>query len=136
LGVVPGIRSWCREFGERQKMEIDFKDDVSRLVPLEIGLCLFRILQEALHNAIKHSGVKRIEVEIAEHGNEVHLEIKDSGRGFDLEAVKRGSGLGLTSMRERARLVGGTLTLESKPMQGTSIHVRVPLKVKAGASAA
>ena len=136
LGAIRGIRSWCKEFGERQKMEIDFKDDVSRLVPLEIGLCLFRILQEALHNAIKHSGVKRIEVEIAEHGNEVHLEIKDSGRGFDLEAVKRGSGLGLTSMRERARLVGGTLTLESKPMQGTSIHVRVPLKVKAGASAA
>jgi PAS domain S-box-containing protein len=128
LGVVPGIRSWCREFSERQKMEIDFTDNVSHPVPSEIGLCLFRILQEALHNAIKHSGVKRIEVELAERSNEVHLNIRDSGRGFDIEAAKRGRGLGLTSMQERARLVGGTTTFESKPMQGTRIHVRVPLE--------
>jgi PAS domain S-box-containing protein len=136
LGVVPGIRSWCREFGERQKMEIDFKDDVSHPVPSEIGLCLFRILQEALHNAVKYSGVKRIEVELAERSNEVHLKIKDSGHGFDIEAAKRGSGLGLRSMQERAQLVGGTIAIESKPMQGTSIRVRVPFQAKASSSAA
>ena len=136
LGVVPGIRSWCREFGERQKMEIDFKDDVSHPVPSEIGLCLFRILQEALHNAVKYSGVKRIEVELAERSNEVHLKIKDSGHGFDIEAAKRGSGLGLRSMQERAQLVGGTIAIESTPMQGTSIRVRVPFQAKASSSAA
>ena len=127
LGVVPGIRSWCTEFGEHQSMEIAFRSDVSHPVPSGIGLCLLRILQEALHNAAKYSGAKRIEVEIAERSNEIHLKIKDSGRGFDIEAAKRGSGLGLTSMQERARLVGGTISLESKPMIGTSIHVRVPL---------
>jgi PAS domain S-box-containing protein len=128
LGVVPAIRSWCREFGERQKTEIDFKDDVSHPVPLEIGLCLFRILQEALHNAIKYSGVKRIEVEVVELSNEVHVKIKDSGRGFDIEATKRGSGLGLTSMQERVKLVNGAINIESKPMAGTTIHITVPLR--------
>jgi signal transduction histidine kinase len=128
LGVVPAIRSWCREFGERQKTEIDFKDDVSHPVPLEIGLCLFRILQEALHNAIKYSGVKRIEVEVVERSNEVHVKIKDSGRGFDIEATKRGSGLGLTSMQERVKLVNGAINIESKPMAGTIIHITVPLR--------
>ena len=66
LGVVAGIRSWCKEFGERQKMEIDFRTDVATVVPSEIGVCLFRVLQEALHNAVKHSGVKRIEVRLRE----------------------------------------------------------------------
>jgi signal transduction histidine kinase len=93
-------------------------------------------LQEALHNAIKHSGVKRIEVELAERSNELHLKIRDSGRGFDIEEAMRGSGLGLTSMQERARLVGGTIAVESKPMQGTSIHVRIPIQAKASSSAA
>jgi signal transduction histidine kinase len=94
----------------------------------EIGLCLFRVLQEALHNAAKHSGVKRVEVQLREESGEIHLIVKDSGRGFDVEAAKGGKGLGLTSMRERVRLVNGTIEIQSKPMGGTSIHVRVPLQ--------
>jgi PAS domain S-box-containing protein len=128
LGVVAGMRSWCKEFGERQKMEIDFRSDVSSALPPEIGLSLFRVIQEALHNAQKHSGVRRIEVQLAEQSNEVHLTVRDSGRGFDVEVAKQGKGLGLTSMRERVRLVNGTIDLESKQMGGTIIHVRVPLE--------
>ena len=126
LGVVSGMESWCKEFGERQEMQIDFGSDVSGPLPFEIGLALFRVLQEALHNAVKHSGVKRAEVQVAEQSNEVHLLVRDSGSGFDMEAVKRGSGLGLLSMQERVRLVNGAISFESKPMGGTTIRVRVP----------
>src|ERR1700757_329897 len=126
LGVVAGIKSWCKEFAERQRMQIDFSNDVRSALPFEIGLSLFRVLQEALHNATKHSGVKRIEVQLREDSGEIHLIIRDSGKGFDVEAALQGKGLGLTSMRERVRLVNGTISIESKPMGGTTIHVRVP----------
>jgi len=136
LGVVAGIRSWCMEFGERQRMEINFKNDVSSALPLDIGHCLLRVLQEGLHNAIKHSGVKRVEVQVVEHSDEVHLTVSDSGRGFDIEAAKRGRGLGLTSMQERVRLVNGTIAIDSEPMVGTTVHVRVPLDSKRGSQRA
>jgi len=129
LGVVEGIKSWCKEFSERQRMEIDFKNEVSSTLPFEVGLCLFRVIQEALHNAQKHSGVRRIDVQLAEHSNEVHLTVRDSGKGFDIEVAQRGRGLGLTSMQERVRLVNGTISIESKPTDGTIIHVRVPVEL-------
>ena len=126
LGVVLGMKSWCREFSERRKIEVDFRSDVSRPLPFEIGVSLFRVLQEALNNAFRHSGVKRFEVRVAEQSNEVHLLVRDSGKGFDIEAARQGSGLGLTSMQERIRLINGTIAFESMPMVGTTIHVRVP----------
>lgn len=128
LGVVPGIKSWCKEFGEHQKMQIDFKSDVSSVVPFEIGICLFRVLQESLHNAAKHSAVKRIEVRLQEVPNEIHLIVTDLGRGFDVEVALQGQGLGLTSMRERVRLVNGSIEIQSKPMGGTTIQIKVPLE--------
>jgi len=128
LGLVGGVKSWCREFGERQGMEIEFKCSALRnSVSPESSLCLFRVLQEALHNAAKHSGMKHIGVQLAENSGEIHLIVHDSGKGFDIEAAKQSRGLGITSMRERVRLVGGTIAIESKPMVGTTIHVRVPL---------
>jgi PAS domain S-box-containing protein len=136
LGVVAGMKSWCKEFGERQRMEIDFKGDVQSVLRPEVGLPLFRVLQEALHNAIKHSGVKRVEVELREESGEVRLLISDLGKGFDLEAAMQGKGLGLTSMRERIRLVNGTIAIQSKPMGGTTIHVRVPLASEHGSQRA
>jgi signal transduction histidine kinase len=136
LGVVSGMESWCREFSERQEMQIDFSSAVFGPLPFEIGLALFRVLQEALHNAVKHSGVKRVEVQVAEQSSEVHLLVRDSGSGFDMEAVKRGSGLGLLSMQERVRLVNGAISFESKPMGGTTIRVRVPFKSERAAGRA
>jgi PAS domain S-box-containing protein len=127
LGVVSGIKSWCKEFGERQKMEIGFKSDVASALPLDVGRTLFRLLQEALHNASKHSSARRVDVQLREDSGEIHLIVSDTGRGFDVEAALQGKGLGLTSMRERARLVNGTIEIQSKPMGGTIIHVRVPL---------
>jgi PAS domain S-box-containing protein len=128
LGAVGGMKSWCKEFGERQGIQIEFKStEVQTSVASEIGLCLFRVLQEALHNAAKHSGVRRIEVQLREDSGEIHLVISDLGRGFDLQTAMQGRGLGLTSMQERVRLVNGIVEIQSKPMGGTTVHVRVPL---------
>ena len=123
------MKSWCKEFGERQGIQIEFKSaEVQTFVAPEVGLCLFRVLQEALHNAAKHSGVKRIEVQLREDSGEVHLVVSDLGRGFDWETAMQGRGLGLASMQERVRLVNGTIEIQSKPMGGTTVHVRVPLR--------
>ena len=128
LGAVGGMKSWCKEFGERQGLQIEFKSPESPMsLPPEVGLCLFRVLQEALHNAAKHSGVRRIEVQLREDSGEIHLIVSDLGRGFDLETAMQGRGLGLASMQERLRLVGGELSIESHPQHGTTIHARVPL---------
>jgi PAS domain S-box-containing protein len=128
LGAVGGMRGWCREFGEHQGIQIEFKStEVQTSVASEVGLCLFRVLQEALHNAAKHSGVRRIEVQLREDSGEIHLVISDLGRGFELETAMQGRGLGLASMQERVRLVNGTIKIQSKPMGGTTVHVRVPL---------
>jgi signal transduction histidine kinase len=132
LGVVSGIKSWCREFGERQRIEIDVKSDVSSVLPSEVGVCLFRVLQEALRNALRHSGVKRIEVQLQEASNEIHLIVTDLGRGFDVEAAIQGQGLGLTSMQERVRLLSGSIDIQSKPMGGTTIYVRIPFGSELG----
>jgi PAS domain S-box-containing protein len=129
LGAVGGMKSWCKEFGERQGIQIEFKStEVEISAAPEIGLCLFRVLQEALHNAAKHSGVRRIEVQLREDSGEIHLVISDLGRGFDLETAMQGRGLGLASMQERVRLAKGTIEIQSKPMGGTTVHVRVPLR--------
>jgi PAS domain S-box-containing protein len=128
LGVVAGIKSWCKEFAEHQKMEINFKNEVSSVLPFDVGLCLFRVLQEALHNSVKHSGVKRVDVQLREHANEVYLTVSDAGTGFDVEAAKQHGGLGLASMQERVRIVNGTIEIQSRPTAGTTIRVRVPFK--------
>ena len=128
LGVVRGIRSWCKEFGERQGMDIEFKADVASAIPSEIGLTLFRIVQEALHNAVKHSGVERIEVRLWEQSDEIHLEIEDAGKGFEIGAARQGRGVGLASMDERVRLVKGTIAIDSQLNHGTHIYARIPLK--------
>ena len=91
-------------------------------------LCLFRVLQEALSNAVKHSGVRRIEVQLYQGVGEIGLRVSDAGVGFDPELARNKSGLGLVSMRERVRLVQGTLSVESKLYGGTTIHARVPLE--------
>jgi len=127
LGVVAGMKSWCKEFAERQGIAIDFNSDVQSAVSQEIGLSLFRILQEALHNVIKHSRVRRVEVQLRQDSNGIQMAVRDLGKGFDLNAALQGKGLGLTSMQERVRLVNGTISIDSKPMGGTTIQVCIPL---------
>jgi signal transduction histidine kinase len=96
-------------------------------MPKEISLCLFRVLQEALQNAIKHSGERHFQVSLTSSTSQIELIVGDSGIGFEPEEALWGRGLGLTSMKERLKLVDGHLSIESKPQVGTIIHARVPL---------
>jgi len=127
LGLEAAVSGCCRELSEQQNLAIHVRfDGVPQTLPHEVSLCLFRVLQEAVHNAVKYSGVRDFEVSLTGGANEIELFVHDSGIGFDPEASRR-HGLGLTSMRERLRLVNGQLSIESKPQHGTTILARVPL---------
>jgi signal transduction histidine kinase len=127
LGIVGAAKNFCKDFGERQKLEIDFQShDLPTALPNDLSLSLFRVLQEALRNATKHSGVKRFDVRLWGSTGEIRLTVSDLGAGFDTETALKGTGLGLTSMQERLRLVGGELSINSQPKGGTTIQARVP----------
>jgi PAS domain S-box-containing protein len=131
VGIVAAMRGFCHEFGEQQKVEIDFRThDFPTSLPPDISLCLFRVLQEALHNSAKHSGVRYFEVRLSGTSDEVHLSVSDSGVGFDREAAKEARGLGLISMEERLKLLNGTFSIESQHKCGTTIRAHVPLSAR------
>jgi PAS domain S-box-containing protein len=133
LGPVAAMRGHCQELSDQTKVKVDFRSqDLPSPLPPDVSLCLFRVLQEALRNAVKHSGARHIEVGLWGTPDEVHLSVTDHGAGFDSEAAKRGRGLGLVSMEERLRLHNGMLSIESQPKQGTTIHARVPLSSGGG----
>jgi len=136
LGLATAMRGFCQEFGEQQKVEIDFEthDLPSPLSP-DISLCFFRVLQEALHNSAKYSGVQHFEVRSWGTPNEVHLTVSDLGSGFDIDLAKAGRGLGLISMDERLKILKGTLTIKSQLNRGTTVHAFVPLNPGSDSSA-
>jgi PAS domain S-box-containing protein len=128
LGAVAAMRDLCRELGEQTKVKIDFKSqDLPQPLPPNISLCLFRVLQESLRNALKHSGASQVEVDLRGTPAEIHLVVSDRGVGFDSKAAKVSPGLGLVSMEERLKLLQGAFSIESKPKHGTTIRARVPL---------
>ncbi len=114
LGLAAAIRSFCREFSQQHNVGVQFDDeDVPGNLPYDISLSLFRVTQEALQNALKHSGADHFSVTLQGLENEIRLEVRDSGSGFDVERAKFDRGLGLVSMQERAHLVHGTFAIES-----------------------
>jgi PAS domain S-box-containing protein len=129
LGLGTAAASFCREVSDRQSVEIDFhSENIPKELPREISLCLFRVLQEALQNAIKHSGSRQFQVSLTGGVNEIELTVHDWGIGFEPEEAIKGRGLGLTSMKERLRVVDGELSIDSQFQRGTTIHARVPLR--------
>ena len=129
MGIVAAAQTLCRELSERHDMKIHFtQGDMPPAVPAELSLCLFRVLQEALHNAVKHSGDRLFDVDLRGAGEEIVLTVRDAGRGFDPQRVSGGRGLGLISMRERVDLVKGSLSIDSRRGSGTTIIVHVPLR--------
>jgi signal transduction histidine kinase len=103
------------------------QNDVPRNLPEEVELCLFRVLQEALQNAVKHSGSDHFEVDLCGTSAGMQLRVRDFGRGFSLDDAMKTKGLGLISMRERVNLVKGEIVINSKPTAGTEIAVHVPV---------
>lgn len=129
LGLAAAASSFARDVAQRNGVRVNFfQQDVPRDLPKEVGLCFFRVLQEALQNAVKHSGTKEFSVRLSCSGNRLELTVVDNGNGFDSDEVANGKGLGLISMRERLQLVNGEFSLESKPHFGTTVRASVHLR--------
>ena len=103
---------FCREFSRQRGIRIHFaQHQVDQPITKEVSLCIFRIVQEALRNVIKHSGAGEATVELSGYSDSIDLCVSDTGVGFDPESIKTSDGIGLISMRERLRLVGGRLSI-------------------------
>jgi len=130
VGLAPALMGLCKEFTSKFKIQIEFTDRADSFeIPKDVALCLFRIAQEALSNVFKHSQAKEARVELSGAKNEIELRIVDGGLGFDSALSNGKAGLGLISMRERLRLVGGRLSVHSVPMHGTEVAAEVPLSL-------
>jgi PAS domain S-box-containing protein len=128
LGLEAATSGFCRELSEGHNVKINLHcEDIPEDLSSEVSLCLFRVLQEALHNALKYSGVLEFDVSLAGTSNGIELRVHDSGAGFDPKRNGHGHGLGLTSMKERLRLVDGEFSIDSKPGQGTTVLARVAI---------
>jgi signal transduction histidine kinase len=128
LGLSSAAADLCRELSEQYHVEIDFShDNIPENLSTNIALCVFRVLQEALNNAVRHAGVRDVTAALRGTPTEIQLQVIDRGVGFDSEMMGRSDRLGLISMKERLNLVGGQIHVESRLGAGTTVRVRVPL---------
>lgn len=123
LGLVAGISTFCSEFSEITGINVVFNKPEVPVFPAQISICLFRIVQEGLQNVRKHSGSPCAEINLEFANDLIVLSVRDEGRGFE---SGHNSGLGIRSMKERLRSIGGTLKVRSKANAGTVVEVRVP----------
>lgn len=123
LGLVAGIEAFCEEFTDQQGLQVKFDyKNVSPRVPGDVALCLFRIVQESLRNVKRHSGATEAEVRLEGIDGNLHLSVSDHGKGFDPNAHSGKRGIGIRSMEERLRQLGGHLQIHSRPMGGTRVE--------------
>ena len=127
LGLINAVESECTSFSRREGIDVVFKhENIPRVIPKDVSLSLYRIIQEGLRNISKHACAEHISVSLKSLDHGVLLSVQDDGIGFDWAEVKKNPGLGFSSMRERARLIHGELSIQSQPEKGTVITVRVP----------
>ena len=127
LGLVPALQKLVAEFGQRHDISIGFSySSLPPSLPSEVALCLFRVVEEGLTNIAKHSHARLGQVHVAGRDDGIHLTVQDSGNGFDAARPESRGGLGFVSMRERLRVLHGTVRVESAPSQGTRIEVWIP----------
>jgi PAS domain S-box-containing protein len=127
LGLVPALQKLVNEFAARHSIAIDFEHvALPAPLPSEVALCLFRVTEESLTNIAKHSQAKSARVHVSGAPDGIHLSVEDYGRGFDFGSLERKAGLGFVSMRERLRVLRGTVRVGSAPSRGTRIDVWVP----------
>ena len=125
LGLVRTLESLCRNLSKPKGPTVAFTaDPIPSAVPERISLCLCRVAQEALQNAVKHSGARQIAVGLTAADHELTLRISDDGRGFDPFASS--AGIGLVNMRERVELNGGRLSIQTSASGGTTIEALLP----------
>jgi PAS domain S-box-containing protein len=131
LGLVKGLTSYCGELGRAHgvTMTSTAEGDFGAITP-DAALCIYRIAQEALRNVIAHAGASHADVRLLQIGDQAQITIADDGRGFDAtNRVERDTGLGLVSMSERARMIGGTVSIVSALNQGTRVQATIPMNV-------
>lgn len=128
LGIAAAANGLCRELSEKHALKIDIHcDAVPKSLPKHVAVTLFRVLQEALQNVLKHSGSAQVDVALTGTSDGVELSVRDSGIGFDPTLAMSGTGLGLVSMQERLKLIRGEFAVSSQANRGTTIQARVPL---------
>jgi signal transduction histidine kinase len=126
-GLAAALAWYGEEYAQRTGIRVGVQaGDAGTGLRPEAAVALFRIAQEALNNAAKHSSAKRITVGLEEKGGELVLSVSDDGKGFDPAAAPRGR-WGMTTMRERAEAAGGRLSVDSSLGQGTTVRAAVPL---------
>ncbi|MFH8564163.1 GAF domain-containing sensor histidine kinase [Streptomyces sp. NPDC017988] len=126
-GLVATLRTHIQVLHRAHSAEVTFESNGVRALPASQEEAMLRVAQEALHNALRHSGAARVQVLLDKRGAGAVLRVADDGTGFDPKAIRRaGRHLGLVSMRDRASGVGGRLTVESVPGKGTTIEMEVP----------
>jgi PAS domain S-box-containing protein len=127
LGLVQAVRAECDTFRKRTGIALTFEAAEITAPPTgDAALCLYRVLQEALQNIAKHSRTSEAHASIEEGTDCIRLTVQDFGAGFDMQQASKSGGIGLTSMRERVRLVSGKLTIATEPGKGTAIQVILP----------
>jgi PAS domain S-box-containing protein len=132
VGLVPALRKLCKELQAQSGIMLTFTyGEVPDSLPKNVSMSLFRVAQEALANVVKHSGAAAASIELTTNRSHIRLRVVDYGQGFEQTSNHR-HGLGLLSMRERVRLIGGELTVRSQLSKGTVVQAEIPL---AGATA-
>ena len=127
VGLLTAAKSLCEETARKHHIQIEFVNhDMPETISPDIALCFFRIVQEALNNIVKHSGAKQARIEFSGASSIIRLRIVDAGVGFDPGSRTAHVGLGLARMRERLRLIGGSLAIRSFHMEGTKIQAEAP----------
>ncbi|MGB5055866.1 MAG: sensor histidine kinase, partial [Nitrospirales bacterium] len=126
LGLGLALRSLCEDFEKWEGISVTCElPDGTRKISQAVGTCLYRVAQESLRNVSKHAQASAVHLVLREEGQDIILSIRDNGKGFEVDGLLS-RGLGFVSMRERVRLVGGTLSVESQPDHGTTVKVSIP----------
>jgi PAS domain S-box-containing protein len=134
LGIVAALRGLCNELSGQGGIEIDFQFRQVPVLNSDVSLSIFRVAQESLHNITKHANARRVQVELLGTGNSVLLRVSDDGDGFNPDTPEHKAGLGMISMRERIRSVGGNISFSSTPSMGTQVETIIPVLQESGAA--
>jgi signal transduction histidine kinase len=127
-GLVEAIRDFIRHINYKQSVKIEMYVVKEIHIPKDKEIHTFRMVQEIIHNTIKHANARNMQIGLSEEGGHLLLLTKDDGKGFDIEKEKRNSsGLGLKSLESRCEILNARLTMESQPGQGTNYFIKVPM---------
>jgi len=127
LGLVDAIKSECATFSQREEIHVEYEaNNVPSSIPKNVAICIYRITQESLRNIAKYAKTNQASVSLVRLDGNLILTVRDNGIGFDITHGQSQKGIGLTSMQERARLIQGEFSVQSKPGEGTTVKVIAP----------